>query len=68
MHQIPHESVTLAIVDDLLIVNKSKVYREREVMLRIMIHSFRSKTECPEMTIFNLRTQLCDYPKNVLDC
>ena len=29
---------------------------------------FRSKTECPEMTIFNLQTQLCDYPTNVLDC
>ncbi|UJR26186.1 hypothetical protein I4U23_007529 [Adineta vaga] len=28
----------------------------------------KSKTECPEMTIFNLRTQLCDYPKNVFDC
>ncbi|CAF1383538.1 unnamed protein product [Adineta steineri] len=28
----------------------------------------RSKSECPEMTIFNFRTQLCDYPKNVLDC
>ncbi|CAF2358135.1 unnamed protein product [Rotaria sp. Silwood2] len=28
----------------------------------------KSKTECPEMTLFNLRTQLCDYPKNVFDC
>ncbi|CAF3660832.1 unnamed protein product [Rotaria sp. Silwood1] len=28
----------------------------------------RSKNECPAMTIFNFRTQLCDYPKNVLDC
>ncbi|UJR22802.1 hypothetical protein I4U23_025833 [Adineta vaga] len=28
----------------------------------------RSKGECPEMTIFNFRTQLCDYPTNVIDC
>ncbi|CAF3611962.1 unnamed protein product [Rotaria sp. Silwood1] len=28
----------------------------------------KSKTECPEMTLFNLRTQLCDYPRNVFDC
>ena len=28
----------------------------------------KSKTECPEMTLFNLQTQLCDYPKNVFDC
>ena len=29
---------------------------------------FRTKNECPEMTIFNFRTQLCDYRKNVIDC
>ncbi|CAM4742137.1 unnamed protein product [Rotaria magnacalcarata] len=28
----------------------------------------KSKTECPEPTMFNLRKQLCDYPKNVIDC
>ncbi|CAF0888588.1 unnamed protein product [Adineta ricciae] len=28
----------------------------------------RTKGECPQMTIFNFRTQLCDYPKNVIDC
>ena len=67
--QLQHEFVIQAIVDDSSIVNEGNYHHLSLKKLKIsLIYSFRVKSECLDGTIFNFRTQLCDYPQNVFDC